>query len=148
MSFVRTNTANSSHLVSCDGARTTHWQTPRSGNSVLEIQTYPDSSKVTKAQRAQLGRNTQKIARAVIPLYNGIDVNSDPPVHFHWYQEEYFTVTQGCVIYHLTYAPESVIAKRRSIVKAVQLPLSLTERSWAITDSNTWEACSDTHDRN
>ncbi|KAH0292651.1 hypothetical protein M436DRAFT_73953 [Aureobasidium namibiae CBS 147.97] len=54
MPFIRTNTATTSHLVSCDGARTTHWQTPGSGNSVLEIQTYPDSSKVTKAQRAQL----------------------------------------------------------------------------------------------
>jgi len=61
MSFVRTNTATNSHLVSCDGARTTHWQTPRSGNSVLEIQTYPDSSKVTEAQRAQLGKNPRKI---------------------------------------------------------------------------------------
>lgn len=55
MSFVRTNTAESAVLVSCDGARTTKWQTPRSGNSVLEIQTYPDSSKITKAQRDQLG---------------------------------------------------------------------------------------------
>ena len=61
MSFVRTNTAASDRLVSCDGTRITHWQTPRSGNSVLEIQTYPDSSKVTKAQRAQLGGYTQEL---------------------------------------------------------------------------------------
>jgi hypothetical protein len=54
MSFVRTNTAASSELVSCDGARTTKWITPRSGNSVLEIQTYPDSSTITKVQRDQL----------------------------------------------------------------------------------------------
>jgi hypothetical protein len=54
MSFVRTNTAASSELVSCDGARTTKWITPRSGNSVMEIQTYPDSSTITKAQRDQL----------------------------------------------------------------------------------------------
>jgi hypothetical protein len=55
MSFIRTDTAASDRLVSCNGARTTHWQTPRSGNSVMEIQTYPDSSKITKAQRDQLG---------------------------------------------------------------------------------------------
>jgi hypothetical protein len=55
MSFIRTKTAESAELVSCDGARTTKWHTPRPGNSVLEIQTYPDSSKITKAQRDQLG---------------------------------------------------------------------------------------------
>jgi len=95
MSFVRTNTATSSHLVSCDGARTTHWQTPRSGNSVLEIQTYPDSSKVTKAQRAQLGNNTHKTLNNPDHL-----IKKDPPYHTHWYQEEHFTVTQGCVRSH------------------------------------------------
>ncbi|THW85406.1 hypothetical protein D6D17_09197 [Aureobasidium pullulans] len=73
MSFVRTKTAESDHLVSCDGARTTKWQTPQTGNSVLEIQTYPDSSAITKSQREQLV----------------------PPYHWHWYQEEHFTVTQG-----------------------------------------------------
>jgi len=79
MSFVRTNTAASSELVSCDGARTTHWQTPRSGNSVMEIQTYPDSSTITKTQREQLA----------------------PPLHWHHYQEEHFTVTQGTFIFRL-----------------------------------------------
>ncbi|CAD0107280.1 unnamed protein product [Aureobasidium uvarum] len=57
MSFVRTKTAESDSLVSCDGARTTKWHTPRSGNSVLEIQTYPDSSKITKSQHDQLGKS-------------------------------------------------------------------------------------------
>lgn len=75
MSFVRTKTAESDSLVSCDGARTTKWQTPRPGNSVLEIQTYPDSSKITKAQREILV----------------------PPYHYHWLQKEFFTVTQGSV---------------------------------------------------
>jgi len=79
MSFVRTNTAASSELVSCDGARSTKWITPRSGNSVMEIQTYPDSSKITKSQRDQLA----------------------PPKHLHWYQEEHFTVTQGTFIFTL-----------------------------------------------
>ncbi|KAI4844017.1 hypothetical protein E4T44_06435 [Aureobasidium sp. EXF-8845] len=79
MSFVRTNTAASSELVSCDGARTTKWITPRSGNSVMEIQTYPDSSTITKAQRENL----------------------IPPYHWHHYQEEHFTVTQGAFIFTL-----------------------------------------------
>lgn len=76
MPFVRTITANSDHLNSCDGARITHWQTPRSGNSVLEIQTYPDSSKVTKAQRAQLGRNFQDISDTFNSWYSQIH----PPI--------------------------------------------------------------------
>ncbi|KEQ58092.1 uncharacterized protein M437DRAFT_60210 [Aureobasidium melanogenum CBS 110374] len=79
MSFVRTKTAESDSLISCDGARTTKWQTPRSGNSVLEIQTYPDSSKITKTQRDILR----------------------PPLHWHWHQKEFFTVTQGTFIFTL-----------------------------------------------
>jgi hypothetical protein len=89
MSFVRTNTAASDRLVSCNGARTTHWQTPRSGNSVMEIQTYPDSSTITEAQRQQL----------------------NPPKHFHWTQKEYFTVTQGCVVCKILHVPESSTSK-------------------------------------
>jgi hypothetical protein len=73
MPLIRTKTAHTSSLVSCNGARTTTWHTPPSNTSVLEIQTYPDSSAVTKAQREQL----------------------DPPYHWHWYQEEHFNVTQG-----------------------------------------------------
>ncbi|KEQ99351.1 hypothetical protein AUEXF2481DRAFT_172394 [Aureobasidium subglaciale EXF-2481] len=79
MSFARTRTAESDSVVSCNGARTTKWHTPRSGNSVLEIQTYPDSSSITKSQREQLV----------------------PPYHWHWYQEEHFTVTQGTFIFTL-----------------------------------------------
>ncbi|KAG9678446.1 hypothetical protein KCU99_g1223, partial [Aureobasidium melanogenum] len=79
MSFVRTKTAESDSLVGCDGARTTKWLTPRSGNSVLEIQTYPDSFKITKAQREILC----------------------PPYHWHWHQEEHFVVTQGTFIFTL-----------------------------------------------
>ncbi|KAI4748406.1 hypothetical protein E4T50_01286 [Aureobasidium sp. EXF-12298] len=68
MSFIRTKTAESAELVSCDGARTTKWHTPRPGNSVLEIQTYPDSSKITKAQRDQLALTAN---RAFIFTLNG-----------------------------------------------------------------------------
>lgn len=74
-SLTRSKTAESSSLVSCDGARSTTWQTPPSGLSVLEIQTYPDSSAITPTQRGQLV----------------------PPYHWHWYQEENFTVTQGYI---------------------------------------------------
>ncbi|KAK6005275.1 hypothetical protein QM012_008054 [Aureobasidium pullulans] len=79
MSFVRTRTAEADTMVNCDGARTTKWHTPRSGDSVLEIQTYPDPSKMTETHFSILR----------------------PPKHWHWLQEELFVVTQGSFIFTL-----------------------------------------------
>ncbi|CAD0094413.1 unnamed protein product [Aureobasidium mustum] len=102
MSFVRTKTAESDSLVSCDGARTTRWHTPRSGNSVLEIQTYPDSSKITKAQREQLEMRAHSTSKVVVFLPIQLcKVMLIVPSLGHWYQEEHFTVTQGTFIFTL-----------------------------------------------
>ena len=72
-SLLRTRTAGSSTLDSCNGARTTKWTTPESHKSVLETQTYPNASKISKEAKEQLV----------------------PPYHWHWYQEEFFVVKQG-----------------------------------------------------
>lgn len=57
------------------GARTTTWLVPEARRSVREVQVF---HKPGAYKDLPDGRN---------PLI--------PPPHWHWYQEEYFTVTQG-----------------------------------------------------
>lgn len=71
----RTHTAHSDVLSSFNGARTTVWERPPNGQSVLEIQTHHNPS-------ALLG----------VPDDKHLLV---PPMHWHWNQEEFFTVREG-----------------------------------------------------
>lgn len=71
----RTPIAHQGTLSQYDGIRTTTWERPPNGLSVKEIatihrprdlQNYPDGGAMLK-----------------------------PPYHWHWYQEEYFHITEG-----------------------------------------------------
>ena len=71
----RTPSAQNKQLTLHNGARTTTWLVPKSRRSVREVQVFhkPDAYKYLPDDQN--------------PLI--------PPPHWHWYQEEYFTVTQG-----------------------------------------------------
>jgi len=77
----RTKTAHLEELSQWNGARTTKWLTPPDGKSVLEIQTI---------HSPEMFKN--------VPLAENLLI---PPYHWHWYQEEFFTVTQGRYIFTL-----------------------------------------------
>ena len=70
----RSNVASKGEISVRDGLRTSRWVRPAEGNSVLEIQTYTNPSEVAKIPKGH---------------------ELDPPYHWHWYQEEYFTIRQG-----------------------------------------------------
>jgi hypothetical protein len=71
----RSKTADHESLTQWNGARSTKWVTPPEGKSVLEIQTTHDP---------EMFKNVPDSENVLIP-----------PYHWHWYQEETFTVTQG-----------------------------------------------------
>nr|OQO21473.1 hypothetical protein B0A51_08852 [Rachicladosporium sp. CCFEE 5018] len=80
-SFTRTATADLDVLQQYRGIRTTQWVKPPSGKSVLEIQT------------THTPRELQKVPEGKNYL--------TPPYHWHWYQDEYFKVTEGRYIFTL-----------------------------------------------
>lgn len=71
----RSNVAQDDALKQYNGLRTTRWERPPDGKSVLEIQT------------TQSGTAVQKIPKNLNYL--------TPPYHWHWYQTEYFNITEG-----------------------------------------------------
>ncbi|KAK6394273.1 hypothetical protein LTR95_019576 [Oleoguttula sp. CCFEE 5521] len=79
--FKRTATADLDVLQQYKGIRTTQWVKPPSGKSVLEIQT------------THTPRELQKVPEGKNYL--------TPPYHWHWYQDEYFNVTEGRYIFTL-----------------------------------------------
>jgi hypothetical protein len=73
--LTRTHTANEPIVKQWNKARSAHWVTPPNGSSVLEIQTTHDPS----------------VFKDVPPEKNYLI----PPFHWHWTQEEYFTLKSG-----------------------------------------------------
>jgi len=68
-------------LTQCNGIRSTRWERPKDGNSVLEVQTTHSPTALQKIPADQNYMN--------------------PPYHWHWYQEEHFTVKEGRFIFTL-----------------------------------------------
>lgn len=73
----RSQTAELDTLKQYNGLRTTTWERPPDGKSVLEIQTTHDPTAL------------QKVPTSLNYL--------TPPYHWHWYQDEFFHVKEGCV---------------------------------------------------
>lgn len=71
----RTKTSHKNPLPQYNGARTTRWEKPEGGSTVLEI-----STTWNPAQWKD------------IPIEKNLLI---PPYHWHWYQDEYFKVVSG-----------------------------------------------------
>lgn len=79
--FKRTPTSQHAALTVHNGARTTTWHTPAGSHSVLERQVIPNARRFADVPLAQN------------PLI--------PPYHWHWHQDEFFTITQGRFVFTL-----------------------------------------------
>jgi len=73
--ITRTKTSDKPELAQYKGARTTRWEKPADGKSVLEIQT---------TWKPQDWKD--------VPVEKNLMI---PPYHWHWHQDEYFRVTGG-----------------------------------------------------
>ena len=74
----RTTTAHLDTVTAWDGAKTSRWVRPADGQSVLEILTV----------------STPQVFLNVPEEKN----DAKPPYHWHWYQEETFTVREGYAV--------------------------------------------------
>ncbi|KAI5367963.1 Putative rmlC-like cupin domain superfamily, rmlC-like jelly roll protein [Septoria linicola] len=77
----RTRTKDQKPMIQYNGIRSTIWATPEPGKSVREIQTTHTPTKL------------QEIPDELNYL--------TPPPHWHWYQDEYFYITEGRYIFTL-----------------------------------------------
>lgn len=73
--LVRTRTADQNAPSFFNGIVTTRWERPDDGKSVKEIHTTLDP--------VALGKTP------------GVKESVQPPLHWHWYQDEYFHVRKG-----------------------------------------------------
>jgi hypothetical protein len=71
----RSETAQLDSVSQMNGIRSTKWVRPPQGRSVLEIQT------------THRPRDLQKVPENLNYL--------TPPLHWHWYQDEYFNIKEG-----------------------------------------------------
>ncbi|KAK0842655.1 hypothetical protein LTR91_025169 [Friedmanniomyces endolithicus] len=77
----RSNVAHTGTLTQHNGIRSVWWESPAEGNSVRELQTTHTPTAMQKPSN-KLNYLT-------------------PPLHWHWYQEEFFHVTEGRYIFTL-----------------------------------------------
>ncbi|KAF2720729.1 hypothetical protein K431DRAFT_225703 [Polychaeton citri CBS 116435] len=77
----RSQTAQASEMTTFNGARAVTWPEPPRGHSFFEKQYFPAPSKLEG-----------------VPDSENLLI---PPMHWHWRQEEYFTVTHGRFIFTL-----------------------------------------------